>query len=77
VTGTGKNVTPEELQELQALSREARNSPVMAISSNLPTFAESAQVHLQDRINELTLVHGCTKSDWNYGVNAATGEILE
>lgn len=77
MSGTGKYVTPEELAELLELAKDAREAPVMTVRSDLPTFAESAEKRLHDRINELAAARGLARDDWNYGVNSKTGEVLE
>lgn len=74
---TGIFVTSEELAELKRLAEEARHAPVMTVRSDIPTFAESAQRRLQNRVNALAVAHGLpARPGWNYGVDM-DGQVVD
>ena len=74
VIKTGVFATPDEKAAAIELARQARNTPVMKLSSDSPTFSEVAWRALNFQVHAMALAHGLPEIFGHYGM-AHDGEF--
>jgi hypothetical protein len=67
-THTGVFATDEERNKCQELAKQAASTPVITISSNLPSFAETAWKRTNEAVYTAALAHGLPEIEGYYGM---------
>lgn len=67
--------TKEETERCHELAQEARRTPVMTLSSDQPSFSETAWKRVNETVHELALAHGLPEIEGYYGMDT-DGEFV-
>jgi GTP:adenosylcobinamide-phosphate guanylyltransferase len=69
ITYTGVFATEEERKELQEMAGRAASTPVITLSSDMPSFAEVAWKDVAQRCHAVALSHGLPEILGYYGLD--------